>query len=306
MSHMIAVAFPEIEAADAVLGRLRSLQAGHLLELEDACVVQRDRSGHLHLKQAIGHRLDDALPGHFWRRVAGQIFGHNHIADRHPVELRSASLEPSFVEQVSKALEPEMSALLILVGEGTLEPLIQSLRAHHGSIIRAELPELERAGLAKALPELVPVPSAGELAVIAEQELEHRVATRAHELEAAEAATRRRMMRLRSVPLSVQDLNRMVSACVHAARQGEHHALVMRFPSALCTDGGRAINNDLPDWPATLVGQPKQLYDYYELTLRPAGYRIHAAILDFPGGMPGEVGITLSWAPGTAPATHRA
>lgn len=299
MSHMIAVAFPEIAAADAVLGRLRSLQAEHLLELEDACVVQRDRNGHLHLKQAIGHGLTDALPGHFWRRIAGQIFGHNHNENRH-----AAVLDRPFVEQVSRALEPEMSALMILVGEGALEPLIQSLQAHPGSIVRAELPEVERARLSAALTPPAPVPSAAELAVVAERELEHRLDARAHDREAAESARRRRMMRLETVPLSAKDLQHIVSACVHAARQGEQHALVMRFPSALCTDGGRAINNGLPEWPATLIGQPKQLYEYYLQTLRPAGYQIRASIVDFPRGIPGDVGITLSWTPGAGFVRH--
>ena len=39
----------------------------------------------------------------------------------------------------------------------------------------------------------------------------------------------------------------------------------------------------------------KEDYDYFEKELRPAGYKLHAEIISFPGGMPGEVGLFLKW-----------
>ena len=55
---------------------MRALEAEHLLELEDACVAQRDAQGKLHLKQAIGGRIEDALPGHFWHQLIHHILRH--------------------------------------------------------------------------------------------------------------------------------------------------------------------------------------------------------------------------------------
>ena len=87
-----------------------------------------------------------------------------------------------------------------------------------------------------------------------------------------------------------------VSALVRrAAEEGKRDVMAFRFPSELCTDKGRAINNLQPHWPETLTGFPKRAYEFYEKELRPAGYRIRAQILDYPGGMPGDVGIVLSW-----------
>jgi hypothetical protein len=88
---------------------------------------------------------------------------------------------------------------------------------------------------------------------------------------------------------------RLQKALMAAAERGENHLPVFTFPSELCTDGGRAINNGDPDWPKTLVGYAQRAYDFYVKELQPHGYRLRAEILDFPGGMPGEVGITLSW-----------
>jgi hypothetical protein len=88
---------------------------------------------------------------------------------------------------------------------------------------------------------------------------------------------------------------RVSTALRAAAERGETHLRVMTFSSEFCTDGGRAINNGDPNWPKTLVGFAADAYEFYQKELQPHGYRLRAEILDFPGGMPGEVGITLSW-----------
>ena len=84
---------------------------------------------------------------------------------------------------------------------------------------------------------------------------------------------------------------------LNAASDGKLEAMVYSFPSELCTDGGRAINNGDPDWPDTLQGKAKQLYDRYQDVGRPLGYKLKAAIVSFPGGMPGDVGFFLNWEP---------
>jgi hypothetical protein len=80
-----------------------------------------------------------------------------------------------------------------------------------------------------------------------------------------------------------------------AVEQGKTEALVYSFPSDLCSDGGRAINNALPDWPDTLQGKARELYDRYVEVARPQGYKLKAMIINFPGGIPGDVGFYLSW-----------
>ena len=84
---------------------------------------------------------------------------------------------------------------------------------------------------------------------------------------------------------------------VNAANNGKFEALVYSFPSDLCTDSGRAINNRLPHWPDTLQGKAKELYDRYITIAKPQGFKLKAAIINFPGGMPGDVGFFLNWAP---------
>jgi hypothetical protein len=80
-----------------------------------------------------------------------------------------------------------------------------------------------------------------------------------------------------------------------AAERGETELLVMRFPHELCTDKGRAINNGEAGWPDTLTGRPRQAFELWRDHLQAAGYRLSAIIVDWPGGLPGDVGFYLSW-----------
>ena len=80
-----------------------------------------------------------------------------------------------------------------------------------------------------------------------------------------------------------------------AAGKGDKEVLVMRFPNALCTDKGRAINNLEKDWPRTLVGRPLQAFEFWRDHLQPQGYGLKAMIVDCPAGFPGDIGFFLTW-----------
>ena len=80
-----------------------------------------------------------------------------------------------------------------------------------------------------------------------------------------------------------------------AAAKGDKEALVMRFPNALCTDKGRALNNMEKDWPETLIGRPLQAFEFWRDHLQPQGYGLKAMILDWPEGFPGDVGLFVTW-----------
>jgi hypothetical protein len=83
----------------------------------------------------------------------------------------------------------------------------------------------------------------------------------------------------------------------NAVKDGKMEAMVYSFPSDLCTDSGRAINNYDPNWPATLQGKAKEFFERYEKLARPQGYKLKAMVINFPGGVPGDIGLFLNWAP---------
>ncbi|NYJ14877.1 hypothetical protein GGI64_005978 [Rhizobium leguminosarum] len=81
-----------------------------------------------------------------------------------------------------------------------------------------------------------------------------------------------------------------------AAADGKYEALIYSFPSTFCSDSGRAINN-LSGWQKTLQGKAKELLELFEEVARPQGYGLKAMIINFPDGMPGDVGFFLTWEP---------
>ena len=80
-----------------------------------------------------------------------------------------------------------------------------------------------------------------------------------------------------------------------AVKNGLTEVQVYRFPNSLCTDRGRAINQQEPGWEETLTGIPKEIFQLWSDYLKPRGYRIRYQVIDFPGGVPGDIGVTLAW-----------
>ena len=70
---------------------------------------------------------------------------------------------------------------------------------------------------------------------------------------------------------------------------------IIRFPNELCTDKGRAINQHEPGWENTLTGTPKEIYQFWDKYFRSRGYKLRVQIVDFPGGLPGDIAMTVSW-----------
>jgi hypothetical protein len=93
-----------------------------------------------------------------------------------------------------------------------------------------------------------------------------------------------------------EQLMQLITTLVdRAADQGQTEVQVYRFPNELCTDQGRAINNFEEGWEKTLTARPKLAYEFWHDRLRPLGFGLKAEILDYPGGMPGDVGLSLTW-----------
>jgi uncharacterized membrane protein len=294
VSEVLAVAFDDRNAAADVLHKLRSLGADHLVELEDACVAQRGVDGRLQLTQAIGHRLP--LHGRFWHDLVHHLLHHGRHREAN-CDTPECRLERSFCRQLADALRPGTSALFVLVRETSADALIESLERHKGRVLRSTLPEHEEEALEVAVGMRPPKPPpAAELQAMIVQEEDEMAQAARHKRATAQERRRREIERLRQGGLGPDDIRAVIQRCTDAARAGRATVLAYRFPSELCLDGGRAINNGEPDWPATLAGQPRALYEYYQNVLRPAGYHIRATILNFPGGIPGDAGLFLRWA----------
>ena len=98
-----------------------------------------------------------------------------------------------------------------------------------------------------------------------------------------------------------------------AFERGETELMFSSFPSSFCTDGGRAIINagappinkpskaelaaraDEPVWLATLPAGVRKVHKYWRDNLKAGGFKFEARIINYPGGVPGDVGLFFSW-----------
>ena len=141
------------------------------------------------------------------------------------------------------------------------------------------------------------IPSAKEIQKQAALKEAQKAEEHAKRLAAAEAEKRALTDKL-SQPsgLSEEEKVKLASTVIQrAVRNGLTEVQVYRFPNSLCTDKGRAINQMEKNWEKTLNGIPKEIYQLWSDYLQPRGYRIRYQIVDFPGGMPGDISITISW-----------
>jgi CBS domain-containing protein len=120
-----------------------------------------------------------------------------------------------------------------------------------------------------------------------------------HEREAARQALaerhRQEVAELIDHHVSDEAWRTLVHQAREAAERGDKEFLLLRFPAGLCSDGGRAINAPEPDWPGTLRGEAAEIYLRWEKDLKPGGFQLAGRVVDFPGGMPGDIGLYLVW-----------
>lgn len=141
------------------------------------------------------------------------------------------------------------------------------------------------------------LPTAKEIRKLVAVEDAEKAEQHAQRLAAAEAEKRALIEQL-SEPsgLSEEEKVKLASTVIQrAVRNGLTEVQVYRFPNSLCTDRGRAINQQDPGWEKTLQGIPLEIFQLWSDYLKPRGYRINYQIIAFPGGVPGDISITLAW-----------
>jgi hypothetical protein len=129
-------------------------------------------------------------------------------------------------------------------------------------------------------------------------EIEGERASELVRVEAAKAAEKKALLDQFTKPSGVSDEERMkraASIIKRAVENGLTSIEVARCPVQLCTDRGRAINQQEKGWEETLTGLPKELVAFWREYLRPRGYKLRTEIVSWPGGMPGEFGLILAW-----------
>jgi uncharacterized membrane protein len=147
MSNLIVITFEDAETAGQVREDLRSIQKEGQLSLDDSAVVVKDAEGKLHVRNemdrgvkvgAVGGGALGLLISSIFFPFAGLIMGA--VAGAVVGKMVDLGVDQKFVHQVAAQLQPNTSALFVLIREANAAAALAALRPYKGQVYHTSLP----------------------------------------------------------------------------------------------------------------------------------------------------------------------
>jgi uncharacterized membrane protein len=166
VSNLIVLGFDGLHAADEVLNKVRSLQKAHLIDLEDACVVERDKDGKIHLKQAVNLAAIGAASGVSWGALWGALVGLLFLNPLAGMALGAVSgaaggalsgsladygINDDFIKQLGATIPQDSSALFVLVRSVTEDKVLPEIEPFKPRVLKTSLSDEAETRLKAAL-----------------------------------------------------------------------------------------------------------------------------------------------------------
>lgn len=146
MADLIAVAYDDELKAEEVRLALVKLQKEHLIELEDAAVVVKNKDGKVKLKQAVDLPVAGAVSGSFWGLLIGMLFlspllGAVAGAAGGAIggALNDIGVDDNFMKELGATLQPGTSALFVLVRKVTPDKVLDEVAPYGGKVLKTSL-----------------------------------------------------------------------------------------------------------------------------------------------------------------------
>ncbi|MRI56373.1 DUF1269 domain-containing protein [Methylobacterium sp. DB1607] len=180
MAELVVIGFEGPHEADRALNELARLQSEYLIDLEDAVVALRTSDGKLRLKQSVDLVGAGAASGGIWGAMWGSLVGLLFLnpllglatgaalgagAGALSGKLADYGINDDFIRSVAEAVQPNTSALFILVRRAQPEKVLAQMSQFRGRVIRSSLSPEQESRLQAALtgPE-VSMPGSAEAA----------------------------------------------------------------------------------------------------------------------------------------------
>jgi uncharacterized membrane protein len=163
MSTLVAIAYPDAGTAEQVRAELVQLTKEHLLQLEDAVVVEHRPDGKIKLHQAMSPAGAGALGGAAWGGLIGLLF----LAPLFGMAIGAASgavagkvadvgVNDDFMKTLGAKLPPGAAALIMLGKADAPDRVLERIRGFGGEVVQTSLDTEEEERLRAALGESVP------------------------------------------------------------------------------------------------------------------------------------------------------
>jgi uncharacterized membrane protein len=158
MSTLIVVGYDNAFKAEEVRLTLRKLQKDYLIDLEDAVVAVKDAKGKVKLHQAVNLTAAGAIGGGFWGSLIGLIFLNPLLgaavgaaAGAVSGTLSDVGINDKFMKDLADHLNPDSSALFVLVRKATPDKVLAELKGSGGKVLQTSLSHDDEAKLQVAL-----------------------------------------------------------------------------------------------------------------------------------------------------------
>lgn len=146
MSDLIAVAYPDKQTAEAVRSRLMQLTTEHVIEVEDAVVVDRNEDGKVKLHQLHSPVAAGAAGGALWGGLIGLLFlapllgaALGAAAGGAAGAFTDVGISNRFMEELGHKLAPGGAALIVLVRKITPDKVLPEIASFGGEVIQTSL-----------------------------------------------------------------------------------------------------------------------------------------------------------------------
>lgn len=167
VSDLIAVAYPEKDTAEAVRDRLVQLMSEHVIELEDAVIVDRDENGKVKLHQLQSPAARGAVGGALWGGLIGLLFLAPLLGMAVGAAAGGASgafvdvgINDDFMRQLGQKLPNGGAALIVLVRQVTADKVLPQISQFGGEVIQTSLADDAENQLREALEQRQTAPTA--------------------------------------------------------------------------------------------------------------------------------------------------
>jgi uncharacterized membrane protein len=166
MAELVVIGFDNPQEADRVLTELSRLEKEYLVDLEDAVVAIRQPDGKVNLKQSVSMigvtTASGGLYGAMWGTLVGLLF-LNPLAGFAVGGLIGAGtgalsgslidygIDDKFIRSLAQTLQPNSSALFMLVRKVQPEKVLAELSQFRGRVLRSSLSPEQEARLNAAL-----------------------------------------------------------------------------------------------------------------------------------------------------------
>jgi uncharacterized membrane protein len=146
MSTLVAIAYPDTETAERVRGELVQATKEHLVDLQDAVVVEHRADGKIKLNQAMSPAGAGAAGGALWGGLIGLLFlapvvgmavgaASGAVAGK----VSDVGVNDNFMKDLGEKLPAGGAALIVLGRSDAPDKVIERVKPYGGQVIQTSL-----------------------------------------------------------------------------------------------------------------------------------------------------------------------